>query len=503
MQYRLGVSAVSAFVLAASLVACGGGGDISDEPTVVQGGIVMGVVTDLSGTPIEGVALTLADRDTASNGQGWFTVAGVPAGERVVVRATLDGYVGSVETVAVVDGATSWVDVHLAPVEVTATVDPAAGGAVASDTQTVTFPPNAFVDATTGAPITEPVEVALSAFDFGSETDIEAFPGDFVGRDASGAERALESLGFLEVSLSTASGARVDIADGVLVELRLDSAVTATAPATVPLWYFDEAAGLWVEDGEAVREGTALVGSVTHFTWWNFDLAYDVSYLTGRVVDSAGSTLSNAHVEHRGLDYRGGSARHTDSAGVFTLPVNPDSRVSIWAVYRGERSVPMEITTAPAGETLDIGDIVIPGIGSAVNATFMLSWGAEPNDLDAHLWTPSGEHVYYGARGSLSEAPFAQLNTDDTSFYGPEITTITALTPGTYVYCVNNFSEQPGFEQSNAVVTYSDSRGVIQQIGAPRTNSSGNTWWRIATFESEGGRIANLQFDGSLVSSCP
>lgn len=471
------------------------------EPQPIAGGIVMGTVTDLDGNGLGDVTLTVAGRMTETNGQGWFTVAGVAAADRVVVRAVEPGYVTAVETVAVRDGATTWVDVHLAPVQVTTTLDPATGGQVASRTQAVTFPPGAFVDESTGAPITEPVEVALSAFDFSAESDLDAFPGDFVGRDLTGAERPLESLGFLDVTLSTASGARVAIAPGAEVELRLDSALTATAPDTVPLWYFDEDAGVWVEEGVATRVGTALVGTVTHFTAWNFDITYDASFLTGRVVDEAGTPLHWAHVQHQGIDYRGGSGRDTDQAGAFSLPVNPNRRARVWATYRGHRSVPIEVDTPPPFTSADIGDIVIPGLVGAVNATFTLSWGAEPSDLDAHLWTPSGAHVYYGSRGALGAAPFAQLNTDDTSSYGPEITTITTLESGTYVYCVHNFSGEPGFDRSNAVVTYADSRGVIQQVGAPASASA--DWWRVASFDASGGQIVAVRFDGSLGTDCP
>lgn len=486
-------------VIAAFAVACGGGGP--GEPQPVTGGIVMGTVSDLYGTPIEGAEVTIAGRMTQSNPHGWFNVAGIAAAERLVIRASRAGSFDAVEAVTVRDGATTWVELRIPPVQQTVTVDPATGGDVVASGHTVRFPSNAFVDERTGAAVTEPVSVAISAYDYSNESDIDAFPGDFVGRDRAGIEQPLESLGFLKVELRTASGARVAIAPGTSVELRLDSALSATAPDVVPLWYFDEAAGLWVEDGQATRQGTALVGSVTHFTAWNYDITYDASFLTGRVVDLAGNPLPYAHVEHQGVDYRGGSARDADANGNFRLPVNPNRQARVWAVYRGHRSVPIVVETPPAGMTSYIGDLVIADLDGAINATFTLSWGAEPNDLDAHLYTPSGAHVYYGSRGSLSEAPFAQLNTDDTSSYGPEITTITRLENGSYLYCVHNYSGSPGFDRSNAIVTYSDARGVIQQLAAP-TSASDLRWWRVARLEASDGRVSAVHFDGSLVAGC-
>jgi hypothetical protein len=45
----------------------------------------------------------------------------------------------------------------------------------------------------------------------------------------------------------------------------------ATAPESMPLWFFDEQKGLWVEEGVATKQGSSYVGSVKHFTDWNAD----------------------------------------------------------------------------------------------------------------------------------------------------------------------------------------------------------------------------------------
>ena len=63
-----------------------------------------------------------------------------------------------------------------------------------------------------------------------------------------------------------------------------------------------------------------------------------------------------------------------------------------------------------------------------------LTWGENPRDLDSHLWTPSIEgspyHVYFGSKGSENSRPYAQLDVDDVSSYGPENITIKRLFNG-------------------------------------------------------------------------
>jgi hypothetical protein len=67
---------------------------------------------------------------------------------------------------------------------------------------------------------------------------------------------------------------------------------------------------------------------------------------------------------------------------------------------------------------------------------------------------------------------------------------------------VYNYSGSPGIEQSDATVTYSDSRGTLQSLGVPTGNAGGAAWWRIAAFDSDGTRITAVRFDGRLVSDC-
>ena len=79
-----------------------------------------------------------------------------------------------------------------------------------------------------------------------------------------------------------------------------------------------------------------------------------------------------------------------------------------------------------------------------------LTWGASPADIDSHLRTPDGTHVFYSAKGSLTVAPFASLDVDDVTGFGPEVTTIRRPRVGIYRFYLKNFSESftPGMTGS-------------------------------------------------------
>ncbi len=73
----------------------------------------------------------------------------------------------------------------------------------------------------------------------------------------------------------------------------------------------------------------------------------------------------------------------------------------------------------------------------------VLTWGANPQDLDSHLTGPTAAgsrfHVYYPAKGSLFSDPFAALDIDDVTSFGPETITISQQLSGVYRYSVHDY----------------------------------------------------------------
>lgn len=75
----------------------------------------------------------------------------------------------------------------------------------------------------------------------------------------------------------------------------------------------------------------------------------------------------------------------------------------------------------------------------------VLTWGATPSDLDSHLTGPLGTgrfHVFYSNKGSIGSAPFAELDVDDVTSFGPETITLTNLGSGMYRYSVHDYSNR-------------------------------------------------------------
>ncbi len=108
----------------------------------------------------------------------------------------------------------------------------------------------------------------------------------------------------------------------------------------------------------------------------------------------------------------------------------------------------------------------------------VLSWGANPRDLDSHLFFPDDQHIaYYNHQVGSSS-----LDRDDTDSYGPETITISNLNNGIYKYyvcdftnAINNNYNSVEMSRSFAKVDVYNKNGLAGSFNVP-TNKEGVIW---------------------------
>lgn len=142
------------------------------------------------------------------------------------------------------------------------------------------------------------------------------------------------------------------------------------------------------------------------------------------------------------------------------------------------------------GQTLTLNISLSPTL-EAGSMRFVLNWGASPSDLDSHLNTPpiNGQtwHIYYNNTGYASEAPFASLDHDVTSGYGPETMTIYQMYNGTYQYYIYNYSGSPSITTSQAVLQIYNQSGLIQTLQVPTIGSG--LYWYVADINGSNSQL--------------
>lgn len=117
-----------------------------------------------------------------------------------------------------------------------------------------------------------------------------------------------------------------------------------------------------------------------------------------------------------------------------------------------------------------------------------LTWNQHPRDLDAHLVTPTGAHIYYRTRGNPSSPPYALLDVDDSNGYGPENITIyryTSASGRTYKYYVHHLSGAGSLAGSRARVQVQSRYQTLRNYVCPSRGSG--RYWYVFKMSARGG----------------
>lgn len=513
MRYSVSSWRALAIGLVASvcLVACdgdGGGSGGASTPTAPASttGVSGKVLDDATGLGIAGVTVRVGSLSTTSGADGSFSLLGLSASSRVTVVFASSSYAEGVRIANVVADASTDVQARLVKVGASGTVPVTGGGTVTvpSSTAQVTLPANG-VQRADGSIPTGNITVNLTPINPAVDTTL--MPGDFLTSTGSG-NVSIESFGALNVVLTDSSGAALNLRSGQTATIRIPLASrSATTPSTIPLFYFNTSTGLWVQEGTATLFGSGTSayyeGTVSHFTTWNADQTYNTIIVHGCLKNAAGAVVANALVSSDGIDYSGTSSVYTDSSGNFSLPIRSNSIAAIVGVSGGYLTNTVRNTASASDITLtDCLSLSQSGAG----ITMKLTWGALPSDLDSHLITPAGDHVYYSSKGALALAPFANLDVDDTSSYGPEVVTITKLMVGTYKYSVRNYSGYADgpIAQSGARVEVNIPGRALQLITPPTTGESSSTdYWNLFEFDVSANCTVTVRAVGTYTNDLP
>jgi hypothetical protein len=219
--------------------------------------------------------------------------------------------------------------------------------------------------------------------------------------------------------------------------------------------------------------------------------------ISGRVTSAInGSTLGGATLRFRSESGVGSGTvvGTTTSAanGTYTISLAPGTytaEVSLNGYITSFFSAISSVGNAPAAQNFPLS----PVLGTN-EFRIVLSWGATPADLDAHLTGPHATiagarfHVFWDARSEAANT--AKLDLDDTDQFGPETITITSFRPGVYRYSVHDFTnrlstQNTALSSSGAQVVVFRGSAEVARFTAP-TGRTGTLW---TVFEIDGSTL--------------
>lgn len=356
--------------LAALLVlsGCGGDGGGSDAVATTPGAVSLAtvsgiVVSSTTGLPLAGVSVTTGSRVATTASDGRYTLTDVPMSDATVIGYELAGHAKGLTKPDFGVPTAATADVRLVPVGATQRFDAATAAtvAIAGSSAQVSLPAGGLVTVG-GTAASGTVTAELTAI--APATDPASMPGNYTASLAGGGTGTIESYGAIHVNLRDAAGNALNLASGKTATIRIPlSTRSADVPATMPLYYFNETTGLWVQEGTATLAGTApnqyYEGTVSHFSYWNADRPAETILVKGCVKDASGAAVGLVRLRSEGTDYSGQSSALADSAGNFSLAIRKGSVAAVWGEL-GERSTNV-LSVGPSNATITLASCLVLG----------------------------------------------------------------------------------------------------------------------------------------------
>ncbi|WP_298900263.1 hypothetical protein [uncultured Psychroserpens sp.] len=381
-----------------------------------------GTVIDINGNPLENVMISIGSSTAMTDSNGIFIINDATVNQRFgYVKAEKAGYIHASRAVVPSVG-TNKVRIMMLPETVV--------GTTASGTQeTISLPNGASVGLEgdyikpDGTAYDGNVNVIMHLLDPTDEDMEDQMPGMLYAANSQNEERMLQTFGMLAVELRGENGEDLNLAEGSTAEIKvpLDPSLVTNAPNTIPLWYFDEANGYWIEEGQATLVGNMYVGTVSHFSFWNCDIPAEAVNLCVTVTNSTNDDLANLRVDITSSVY-GTRSGYTNGSGEVCGLVPSGELLEVNVYIQGLGTCSSEsIYTANIGPFLEDSSIGIeitesPNIQlETVTGVFNTCSGNPVTDGYVFLNSASYQTSEYVSNGDF-EINFLRCDDEDT-FY--------------------------------------------------------------------------------------
>ncbi len=328
---------------------------------------VSGFVTDENELAVRQATVQFGTLSTTTDKYGYFEIKNAEVVKNAaVVTINVPGYFKSIKTCITDEGKSTFFRIKLIKKVFAGNISSASGGnVILSNGLSIAIPANAVVHASSNAAYTGNVNITAHWLNPTSTDLPNTMPGDLRGINTAGNLQLLTTYGMAAVELTGSSGELLQIAPGKKATLTfpIPSSISANAPASIPLWYFDEAKGLWKEEGLATKSGNNYVGEVSHFSFWNVDVPANFVQFSCTVVSTTGQPIPNAFVKislvNDPANWRHG---YTDINGYVSGPVPANAQL-LMEIFSNSSCTTAGYSQAFTTTTGNIylGNISIPG----------------------------------------------------------------------------------------------------------------------------------------------
>ncbi len=339
--------------------------------TTLVSSSVSGFVTNENDVAVSNANVQVGGTTIVTDKYGYFEAKNVNVVmNAATVTVTKTGYFKGIKTYIATVGKAAFFRIKLIPKTIAGTISGSTGGTVTlPNGLSITLPATGMVNATTNAAYSGTVNVAAYWINPTSADLPRIMPGDLRGLNTNGNLQLLTTYGMAAVELTGSGGELLQIATGkkATLSLLIPPSILSTAPATIPLWYFDETNGLWKQEGTATKTGNNYVGDVSHFSFWNCDRAVPYVMFNATITNSTGQPVSNALVKVF-LSSQPNDAHfgYTNDLGYISDGVPVNSQLVLEVLGEWGCNVALFSNTFSTGTTdISLGNLALPASATA------------------------------------------------------------------------------------------------------------------------------------------
>ncbi|MFK8104068.1 MAG: carboxypeptidase-like regulatory domain-containing protein [Saprospiraceae bacterium] len=333
-------------------------------PERVVNGTFYGTVMDEANQPIEDALVTLGLDTRTTDENGIFAFKNVAINQKgSLVKVEKEGYFHNSKFVGSNLNKRNFVNIKMIRKILTGSFSTTNGGTITTnDGASIEFAANA-IRTESGAAYNGNVNVYATWLDPTAPDLAQRMPGDLRATNADNQQQQLTTFGMIGVELEGDAGEALNLAAGqtATIALPVPTSLLSNAPATIPLWHFEETTGYWIEEGEATLQGNKYVGTVSHFSFWNCDLPGDFIYIDGVITNPEGEPLASVLVRITETSSGVSNVGWTDESGAFAGAV-PSNQALTLAILNTCGEVIFSESIGPFTADATIPTISITGV---------------------------------------------------------------------------------------------------------------------------------------------
>ena len=300
------------------------------EPVITVATGISGIVIDENGDPLEGVVVNISRKNYETDENGYFIIIDTKASsDGGYLTFKKEGYFEGYKFAIPEAGATTFLKIKMIEKKASGSFTASEGGRIELEGgATIEFPSEAIINENE-TPYAGEVTVYAHWYNPVASDLTQTMPGDLRGLSADRKLVQLSTFGMMAVELEGANGEALNLNPDNLASLifPVPDSIRFTAPATIPMWSFDEAIGHWREETVAEYSEAKYFARVSHFSFWNCDVPYPLVNIFGKLVDTRGNSLPHYWICIEAPDLGVTGYGWTNSDGGFNGKVPKDENL--------------------------------------------------------------------------------------------------------------------------------------------------------------------------------